>query len=325
MLPYIVRRVVISIPLLLIASILVFVLVAESGDPLAQLRQNPNVPASTIKARAHALYLDRSLPVRYWHWLSNFVQGDFGKSSYNGINVRSDLVNRAGVTFRLILLAVILAVLLGVSVGVISAVKQYSPTDYSFTFTGFVFLSLPVFWFAAILKLFAIDINNWIGHDVLFTIGDSTPGLTGSFWDKLPNYAGHLALPTISLAMLSFAIYSRFQRASMLDVLNSDYIRLARAKGLSNRRVMVRHALRTALIPLVTIVAIDIGSLLSGAVVTETVFVWHGLGEMLINGILRQDLNVVLAWLMLAATFVVLFNLIADILYGFLDPRIRYG
>jgi peptide/nickel transport system permease protein len=142
---------------------------------------------------------------------------------------------------------------------------------------------------------------------------------------RLADWGGHLVLPTIALALISFAAWSRYQRATMLDVLGSDYIRLARAKGLSRSRVMVRHALRNALIPLVTVVAIDIGAVFGGAVITERVFSWQGMGALLIQGVTQNDVNILLAWLMVTSVFVVLFNLIADVLYAVLDPRIRYG
>ena len=235
-------------------------------------------------------------------------------------------MRRSTVTLRMIVLAMLLAVVFAIVAGVISAVRQYTSTDYALTFLGFLFLSMPAFWLASLLKEFlAIDVNKRLGTKIFYTVGPETPNLKGGFWHNIPNYLGHLALPTVALAMISYAAWSRFQRASMLDVLNSDYIRLARAKGLSRPQVMVRHALRTALIPLTTAVAIDIGAVLGGAVITERVFSWHGLGEMLLNGIINLDVNVVLAWLMLSAVFVVLFNLIADLLYAVLDPRIRYA
>jgi peptide/nickel transport system permease protein len=169
-------------------------------------------------------------------------------------------------------------------------------------------------------------INDLFGHQVLYTLGEQTPGIelygtTGEIW---ADRVGHLVLPTISLALLAFASWSRFQRASMLDVLGSDYMRLARAKGLTYRRTVMKHGLRNALIPLVTVVTLYIGTLFGGAVITETVFVWHGMGEYLLkNGLQNNDINVVLGWLMVSAFFVVLFNLVADILYAVLDPRIR--
>jgi peptide/nickel transport system permease protein len=326
MLSFVTRRLLVSVPVLLLSSFLVFLLVAAAGDPLADLRgRNPPVPETVIKARESALWINHPLPNRYWHWLTGIVHGDFGPS-IKGLDIGSDLGHRMLVTGRMVVLAMFVAVLLAILTGVLSAVRQYSGLDYTFTFAGFLFLSMPVFWFAALLKEFlAIKFNDALGKTVVYTIGDSTPDLPGNFFTRLPNYAGHLVLPTIALAAITYASWSRYQRSAMLDVLSSDYIRLARAKGLSQRRVMVRHALRTALIPLTTIVAVDIGATLGGAVITEQVFAWHGMGEMLINSVTDQDVNRTLAWLMVAGVVVILANLIADVLYAFLDPRIRYG
>ena len=322
MLSFIIRRLLIAIPLVLLSSVLVFLLVANSGDPLAELKgRNPPVPPQVIQAREHTLGLDKPLPARYITWLGNFARGDMGES-IKGIEVRPLLFQRLKVTLRMVVLASILAI----GAGVLSAVKQYTPTDYTFTFLGFLFLSMPVFWLAALLKEYgAIRLNALFGKQVVYTVGAETPNLTGSIGYRLADYAGHLILPTVALALISFAAWSRYQRATMLDVLGSDYIRLARAKGLSRSRVMVRHALRNALIPLVTVVAIDIGAVFGGAVITERVFSWQGMGALLIQGVTQNDVNILLAWLMVTSVIVVLFNLIADVLYAVLDPRIRYG
>ena len=326
MLSFVIRRLLISIPIVLLASVLVFLLVANAGDPLADLKaRQPPVPPQVLEARRHLLNLDKSEPERYWIWLSHFVRGDMGQS-IKGLDVRPLLFQRLAVTLRMVVLASILAVVLAIGAGVLSAVKQYTVTDYTFTFLGFLFLSMPVFWLAALLKEYgAIRLNKLFGKQVVYTVGAQTPNLTGSFGYRAANVLGHLLLPTIALALISFAAWSRYQRATMLDVLSSDYIRLARAKGLSRRRVMVRHALRNALIPLVTVVAIDTGAIFGGAVITERVFSWKGMGDLLLNGVTSSDVNVVLAWLMVTAVIVVLFNLLADVLYAVLDPRIRYG
>jgi peptide/nickel transport system permease protein len=326
MLSFIIRRLLIAIPLVLLSSVLVFLLVANSGDPLAELRgRNPPVSPQVIQAREHELGLDKPMPQRYVSWLTNFAQGDMGKT-IRGVEVRPLLWQRLKITLRMVILASILAVLLAVGAGVLSAVRQYTATDYTFTFLGFLFLSMPVFWLAALLKEYgAIRLNKLFGEQVVYTVGAETPNLTGGLGTRLADYAGHLILPTLALALIQFAAWSRYQRATMLDVLGSDYIRLARAKGLSRSRVMVRHALRNALIPLVTVVAIDTGAILSGAIVTERVFAWQGMGSLLVQGVETSDPNILLAWLMVTAVLVVLFNLIADVLYAVLDPRIRYG
>jgi peptide/nickel transport system permease protein len=323
---FIIRRLLIAIPLVVLSSVLVFLLVANSGDPLADLKsRNPPVPAQVIADREHQLGLDKPLPQRYVSWITNFVRGDMGVS-IRGVEVRPLLWQRLKVTLRMVILASILAIVLAIGAGVLSAVKQYTPTDYTFTFLGFLFLSMPVFWLAALLKEYgAIRLNSLFGKQVVYTVGAETPNLTGSLGHRLSDYAGHLILPTVALALISFAAWSRYQRATMLDVLGSDYIRLARAKGLSRSRVMVRHALRNALIPLVTVVAIDTGAVFGGAIITERVFSWQGMGALLIQGVETNDVNIVLAWLMVTSVIVVLFNLIADVLYAVLDPRIRYG
>jgi peptide/nickel transport system permease protein len=256
------------------------------------------------------------------------VTGDFGKS-VNGTPVADQLITRAGVTGRMIIAAMILAIILAIIVGVIGAVRQYKASDYLFTFVAYVLIALPTFWFAVLLKEYlAVKINQAVGHQVLFTLGEQTPfiqsipGTTG--WDIWMDRLQHLVLPTLSLGLLTYAAWSRFQRASMLDVLGSDYMRLARAKGLTYRRTVFRHGLRNALIPLTTVVALGIGTLFGSAVITETVFNWNGMGQYLLrDGIGNNDINVVLGWLLLSAAVIVVFNLIADILYAVLDPRIR--
>ena len=326
MLGFVIRRLLSSVLVLLLSSVIVFSLVANSGNPLADLEgRQPPPPESVIELRRAQLNLDKPVLQRYVLWLGDFATGDMGQS-IAGRDVRPILWARLLVTLRMVLLAVAFALVLAVAVGVLSAVKQYSVADYAATFTGFVFLSMPVFWLALLLKLFlAIEVNEFFGKTIVYTIGHETPNLAGGPWRQFTDSLGHVVLPALALGLVSFASWSRYQRASMLDVLGSDYVRLARAKGLAPRRVMVRHALRNALIPLTTVVAVDFGQLLGGAVITEFVFAWQGMGTMLIDGVFTYDPNVVLAWLMVTATFVVLLNLVADLLYGVLDPRIRYA
>lgn len=326
MLPFVLRRIAVSVPVLILSSLIVYILVAKAGDPLADLESKQPKPSPAVFAqRRHQLGLDQNVFHRWINWLGNFVTGDFGHSSqFPALSVRSDLFHRLAVTGRMVILATLLAVLLAILSGVLSAVKQYTSVDYVFTFLSFLFLSVPVFFFAGLLKDQAIRQNERSGSTFFDTIGDGTPNLTGPFFfTRLSDDIGHLILPTIALTLITYPSWSRFQRASMLEVLNSDYVRLARAKGLSRSRVMVRHALRTALIPLSTVVAIDVGAVFGGVVLTEAVFAWHGMGEMLVTAVQNQDLNRTLAWLMTSAFFVILFNLLADMLYAVLDPRIR--
>jgi peptide/nickel transport system permease protein len=324
MLAFVVRRLVVSVLVMLVASMLVFAAVASLGDPLAALRnRQPPVPAHVLEAKRQELHLDEPVVVRYAIWLGDFVQGDMG-IDVRGRDVAPRLGRALATTLRMVVVATLVAIVLAVLVGVYTAVRQYSLGDYAATFSGFLFLSTPVFWLAALLKEYlAIRVNRLFGTTLVYTVGAETPNLAGPFWHRMADYAGHLALPTLALALVTFAGWSRFQRASMLDVLDSDYVRLARAKGLPERRVILRHALRNALIPLTTVVALGFGAVIGGAVITEQVFAWQGMGTLLVEGVQNYDPNLVLAWLMVTGVVVVLFNLLADLLYGVLDPRVR--
>jgi peptide/nickel transport system permease protein len=327
---YAVRRLLASIPVILVSTFVVFLMVTYSGDPLAdfklqQLRQNsnPDIVAQRVAAEEHFLHLDRPVLVRYWLWIKGVASGDFGPSRHVP-DIGAELADRLAVTLRLVTLALVLAVLLALVVGVVSAVRRYGITDHSLTLISVVFLSLPVFWFAVLLKDYlAVDLNTALGHRLLFTMGESTPNLVGGFWTRTGDTLGHLVLPTLVLALTVYPSWSRFQRSSMVEVLDSDYVRLARAKGLSRRRVLTHHALRTALIPLTTVVAIDFAALIGSTVITEKIFTWQGMGTMLLDGIAQRDVYVVLAWMLVIAVIVVAFNLVADLLYAVLDPRIR--
>jgi peptide/nickel transport system permease protein len=322
-----IRRLLSSALVLLASSFFVFLLCTSSFDPLAKYYVGNRPPSqATLDALRHRFGLDQPFFVRYWHWLTGVLHGDFG-NTINGTPVASQLMGRLAVTGRLIIGAVVIAIILAIIVGVIGAVRQYKPSDYITTVLAYLLIALPTFWFAALLKEYvATGVNHLFGSQVMYTLGEETPAISSyaSGWELWQDRLGHMVLPTISLALLTFAAWSRFQRSAMLDVLGSDYMRLARAKGLTYRRTVLRHGLRNALIPLTTIVALEAGTLFGGAIITETVFVWHGMGEYLIsNGIGQNDVNVVLGWLMVSATIVVLFNLVADLLYAVLDPRIR--
>jgi peptide/nickel transport system permease protein len=208
---------------------------------------------------------------------------------------------------------------------VVSAIRQYSKTDHAITFAVFLALAMPVFWFGALIKEAAIWVNDLVGTRIFFTVGARSPVQdSDSAWANFTDIFGHLILPTIVLTLVGLAVFSRFQRASMLEVLNSDYVRLARAKGLRNRVVMRRHALRTALIPVLTLVVFSIQGAVDGAVITETVFQWNGFGRYFIERLLETDTFPVMAFVMLSGALTVIANLVADLLYAVLDPRIRY-
>jgi peptide/nickel transport system permease protein len=333
---YVLRRVAISIPILLIGTFGVFLMVAGAGDPLAELYSLPGVSPEAIAATAHELGLDKPLVPRYFDWLGGFLTGDWGISIAQGSareEVFPKVISAYEVTIKLVIGAEIVAIVLGVVVGVLAAVKQYSIVDYVATTLAFLMFSMPIFCVAIILKQYAIELNavirdlglsDWLGNPWLRTTSPENLSFDG-FGDFLIDYTGAFLLPTLSIAAISFAAYSRFQRASMLDTLNSDYVRTARAKGLSSSRVIFRHAFRNALIPVTTLFSLNFALVLTGAIITEQVFSWNGMGSVLVEAVRKNDPNVMMGWMVLVAATVVIFNLIADLLYGILDPRIRVG
>lgn len=324
---FITRRIAAGIVLLLVASFLIFLLVSLSGNPLAALEANPHIAKATIAAARLQLHLNEPLLERYWTWLTGFLQGNFGTST-TGQAVGPQVLPRLVVTLQMVIPATLIAIVLGIVVGVVGAVRQYSIIDNLSTGLAYIFFSTPVFVLAILLKDFlAVDFNKGIGHTVLYTIGQNTPGVTG-FGNVAVDAIEHTILPVVTLTLITYATWSRYQRSSMLDVLNADYIRLARAKGLSPRRVLYVHALRNALIPVTTVIALDFAGVIGGALVTEIVFGWEGFGRFFYTGLtgpVSPDVNVVQAWFVISAAIIVFFNLIADILYGVLDPRIRYA
>jgi len=330
MLRYVIRRVLISIPIVILATFLCFALVTAMGDPLGDWKTaRPRLPQAVATEEAIVGY-DQPFFQRYGHWAVNFIKGDWNRNVVPGDNnqpVKPQVLSALGVTAKLVLFAELIAIAIGMLTGVVSAVRQYSMFDYSITGIAFLLFSMPLFCIAIILKSVAPPLNNWL-QSIGFgrwitTAGPPTDGYTGGFWHQIYQFTGVYVLPVICLFAISFALYSRFQRGSMLDVLNSDYVRTAQAKGLSQSRVIFRHAFRNALIPVVTVAALNIGVVFSGAIITERVFNWQGMGTLIVNAVTQIEPWMVLGWLVVTAIFIILFNLIADIMYAYLDPRIR--
>ncbi len=320
MIAYTIRKFIFSIVVLFLASIVIFGLVNLGYDPLADLRQNPRISGEDIQRIASIYGLDRPIHERYVIWISDFVTGDFGFSVNNQSPVVDLITPRIWPTVLLMGSSLIFTVAIAIPFGIYSAIRKYSALDNAGTFFSFVGYSMPSFWLGLILQLLlGVYLTAWAGTQVFYTSGMSTRG--GGFVDLLQ----HLTLPVITLSVIGIASYSRFQRAAMLDVLSSDYLRTARAKGLSQSRVYLKHALRNALIPVVTLIALEMGVLLGGAIITETVFAWPGLGFLLADALYKGDYNVAMALLMLTAVLVVFFNYIADIAYSLVDPRITYS
>ena len=321
MLAYIVRRILYSIPVLFLATFLSFIFISYAGNPVALLRQNPRVPKSTIENLIHQQHLDKPVVVRYFYWLDSVFTHKFGDSLQTLQPIWPQMTRTMGHTLQFIVISEALALILGIAVGIYSAIRQYSVFDYSFTTIGFLGFAMPTFWLALLLQIGFTDIFLHWNVRIFYTSGLNTlPG--GPAWslDRMQ----HLALPILTLLIISFALYSRYMRASMLDVINSDYVRTARAKGASEWHVIMRHVFRNALIPITTVAALNFGALIGGALVTETVFSLDGFGFWFVNALNSLDLYEMMAYIFITAVAVVVFNLLADIAYGFLDPRIRY-
>ena len=323
MVTYVIRRLLYSIPVLIAASFLIFTFVSVSSDPTGFLRMVPGADLATIERIEERKHLNDPVPVRYLHWVEEALTDQFGTTIIGDRPIWPDLRRVMGNTAQLLIAAVLLQIVLGVAIGVYSAVRQYSPFDYAATTFSFLGLATPNFWLALMLQVLVVNILLKYDVRLFYVSGLSSvdPGEGIHFWlDRLQ----HLALPIFVIAIAGIASYSRYMRASMLEVVNSDYVRTARAKGLPERTVVMRHAFRNALIPLVTLIALDFGALFGGAVITETIFSLDGMGFYFVNALNEGDPYPIMAWLMVTATLIIVFNLIADVVYGYLDPRVRY-
>lgn len=326
MLALIGRRLINSLAILLVSTFVVYTLVALAGDPLGEMRdRQPPVPENVIAAEEARLGLDQPVPVRYVTWLTGVVQGDFGPSVKPNQNIGAELAPRVAVTLRLVTTAIVIATILALVAGTLAALYRNRWPDHLISTSAFILIALPSFWLAVLLKQGGIVLNRAANARILFTVGDVSVPAPQELLPLLLDMAGHLILPTIVLTMIHFASWSRYQRTAVVESLSSDHVRFAVLRGLSRNRIVGSHVVRPALIPIVTVVALDLPALLSGAVITETVFQWRGMGGFLLESIANRDANAVMAWLLVAAIAVVLFNLIADIVYAVIDPRVRYG
>jgi peptide/nickel transport system permease protein len=316
---YILRRVLIAVPTLLVISFVVFAILALApGDPLAQFALNPAIPESTRERIREQFGLNQPWPVRYVKWLQQVGQGNFGFSFSSKSDVSALIWQRLPQTLQVVGLAYLIAVVLAIPIGIISAVKQYSLFDQVGTFFSFVGFSVPSFFTGLLLMLvFAINLK-WfpIVYSSTLKVND---------WDSFLLQARQMVLPVTVLVVQQTAALTRFMRSSMLDNIPLDYVRTAKAKGLTDRVVVLRHILMNSLIPVVTLIALGIPTIFAGAIITENIFRVNGLGQLLITSIQSSDTPVVMALAFIFAILTVGFNLIADVLYGVLDPRVRYG
>lgn len=310
---FLLQRLMQALLLLLIVSMIGFaILHLAPGGPMSQFAAGGDMTQADLDRIAEQLGLNRPLPVQYAEWLWRMLSGDWGLSYRDQQPVLHIIAGHLGPTLELMLTSTLLAMLIGAWIGIIGAVKRYSLFDSIATIGTMIALSIPTFWFGlVVIYVFSVGLG-WLPSGNRFTIGD------GSFLNRLH----HLVGPCIVLALVSTAVWSRYMRSSMLDVINQDFVRTARAKGVPERRILMTHVLRNALLPMITITGLHVPSLLSGALVTETVFTWPGMGRLFLDSISYRDYPVVMGILMFTAVMVLLGSLLADLLYGVADPRI---
>jgi peptide/nickel transport system permease protein len=322
MFTYIARRVVYSVPVLVAASFLTFWGLRVAFDPLAKYR-NLKDAAIIVPEQRKRLGLDHPVIIQWWNWFTKAVRGNLGTSQRTNNPVLGEIIHRLGTTMHLIIWSTLLSATFAIGVGVYSAVKQYSVGDYMFTGLSYVGLAMPPFWFGLMAIVFFVTwpvTHFHLSQPIFYSIGLHSQGRSGIF--NL-DYYRHLTLPVIVLTVQSIASWSRFQRASMLDVMSADYVRTARAKGVPPRKVIFKHAFRNALIPLLTVMALDTAFLFGGLIITEQIFSIPGMGKYFLDSLAAGDAPALVGWTVVTAAIVILFNLFADIMYSVLDPRIR--
>lgn len=320
---YALRRILQTIPILFIISILLFLMVrAAPGGPLTAARRNPNISKEQIEAIEAKLGLNDPLPVQYGRWLGDMLQGNLGDSIKFRRPVSEMIAERIPNTLTLVGASFLVTLLLAIPIGIWSARKPYSPFDYFMTTVTFIGQAIPVYWLGlGLIVVFYIALKNPFTGDPLFPVGGmNSRGQEGNLLDTL----WHLVLPVTALSLGWIAWYSRFLRSSMLDVLHEDYVRTARAKGLGERGVYFKHALRNAILPLVTLIALDLPSLFAGALFVETIFSWPGMGRLFWDAAKGRDYPVLLGVVMITAVLIIVCNILADLAYGWLNPQVKY-
>ena len=316
MLKYLMRRILIALPVILGVTILTFIIIQAAPGDIVDLYVDPTLSAADKQAIRENLGLDKHPVVQYGVWLKGVLQGDLGNSLVNRQPVSVRIGERMGATMGLSLAALVLAYFVAIPVGVISATKQYSWLDYGSSIFALMFVSIPGFFFGiGLIFLFSLRL------DWLPVSGMRTLGVEKSFGDLLQ----HVILPAIVLSAGTMGAVTRYTRSSMLDVVRQDFIRTARAKGVAERLVVYKHALRNALIPVITLLGLQLPNLLGGAIIIESVFMWPGMGRLAIEAISSRDYPVLMGLNLLTAVLVVVGGLVSDMLYSVADPRIRYS
>jgi peptide/nickel transport system permease protein len=319
---YLLRRLLQSIPVLIGITIITFTFIELApGDAVSGLLMTAEGSAGTIDTAAlRARYgLDQPAPIRYVRWMGELLQGNMGTRILSGTPVAEEIGRRLPATLQLMVVAVVIAIAIGLPLGVYTALRQYSFADYALT--GFVFMGISVpGFFAAIAAVYIFGVRlNWFP-----TSGYSTPGQSFGPIGQILDILHHMALPALVLAIESSASIMRYTRASMLDVIRQDYITTARSKGLSPLIITIRHTLRNALLPIITIIGLRLPSLFGGAIVIETIFNWPGMGRLYLDGVTTRDIPLIMGMVLISALVIVVSNLITDLTYAVADPRVRY-
>ncbi|MBV7332067.1 ABC transporter permease [Chloroflexi bacterium TSY] len=321
---YFLRRILQAIPVLIGITIITFTFTELApGDAVSSMllsMQDSGLSGELDTETLREKYgLDQPAPVRYLQWMGGLAQGNLGVRIRSRVPVSGEIGRRLPATIQLMFSAIFISVILGIPLGILSALRQYTRLDYALTGFVFVGISVPGFFAAiAVIYLFAVKLG-WFP-----TSGYSTPGQDFGFWDGLFDHLHHLALPAIVLGIESTAAIMRYTRSSMLEVIRLDYIVTARSKGLAQRAVIVRHALRNALLPVITIIGLRLPSLFGGAIIIETIFNWPGMGILYLDGVTTRDYPLIMGMVLISAFLIVLSNLITDLTYAVIDPRIRY-
>ncbi|HEU4619059.1 MAG TPA: ABC transporter permease [Gammaproteobacteria bacterium] len=326
---FLLRRLSYLLVLVVVSTSVAYLLAATQLNPRSRYEgRNPPPPPAVVDAALDAINMNDKTPLmqRFARWADGVVHGDFGRTIDN-TSVNDEFKRRVFVSLRLLLVGSILGTVLGVAAGAYGAVHQYEISDRALTLFSFVILSIPVVVLAVLFKNAGIGLNNVLGFTgdtkLLYTTGEITPGIPPGTWDAFANRLAHLVLPSLVLIAIGTAFYGRYQRNAMLDVLGSDFLRTARAKGLSRPRALVKHGLRTALIPMATFFAYEFALLFVGATFTEKIFGWHGMGEYFVDSVTKNDVNSVAAVTLFVAVLVLIAGFLSDVAYAILDPRVR--
>ena len=324
---YLIRRTIQLIPVFLGAILITFIILSLVSNPFAAMMENPKIRREDIQALIHAWGFDLPIYLRFFKWLGSVLQGNWGPSLlYPGYSAKEVILRALPITLQVMGFSLILSIIVAIPLGIISAVRQYSKLDYGLTVFSFFGMSMPTFWFGLMMMIvFSVWLKRPSGLPFLPPGGIQTPGIeSAAFFPRILNRMEHLLMPVIVLAMNSIGYWVRYQRSFMLEVLHQDYLRTARAKGLEERKVIYKHALRNALIPIITLIALTIPGVVSGAAITEYVFNIPGMGQLLLQSELKNDYPTAMLTLIFVTFLVVISNLLADIVYSIVDPRIRY-